>query len=87
MSKALDILSKEVVKSIREESKDFTFDKTYQGHVMKVLPDNRYEVEMNRTRYSTYSINDTSYRVGETVWLTAPQNNYSSMFIIGRKKD
>lgn len=70
-----------------QQGNNLSFDKTQQGHITAVLPDNLYALNIHGKEYPHVpSCVDISYKVNESVWVTIPQNNWNQMFICGRRR-
>lgn len=58
------------------------FDHTHQARIVEKISEIEYIVEMQTIKYNIKSNNGSTYKVGETVKVCVPLNNFDEMFIL-----
>ena len=62
------------------------FDITRVGTVIEVLGNNKYSVMINGSAHTVPCAVDLNLSIGNSVYVTAPQNNFDSLYISGIKR-
>lgn len=62
------------------------FDKTFPAVITEVVESGGYKVKIAGAVYPIQSsLGDTELIVGDKVWVTAPQNKFSDIYISGKR--
>lgn len=83
---AINTISRSIIQAAKQLISDATFDKTYQGRITEVLANNQYKVAIYGNEYTAYSSCGLTFKMNDSVWLTAPQNDFDSIYISGRRQ-
>lgn len=62
------------------------FDVTRIGTIIEILGNNKYNVMINGNAYTIPCAVDLNLSVGNSVYVTAPQNNFTDTYISGIKR-
>lgn len=83
---AINTLSKSIIQSFKQLIEKATFNKDYQGRITQVLANNQYKVTIFGNEYSTYSACGLIFKANDSVWVTAPQNDFDRIYISGKRQ-
>lgn len=80
-NKAINTLSREIIKAVKATCKNLPFDKTYEG-IISVVNSDGYTVEYNGTSINVKTIATDLYKVGDMVKVCIPCGNNRRAYIV-----
>lgn len=83
-TKTIQVLAEEMVKLATGNTGCPNADVTYSGKITKVLPDNKYDVNIKGTVFTVPSVLSDIYSVGDLVLITYVQNDNKRRYITGK---
>lgn len=71
-----------IIGQIKQMLPSLPVDRTFKTKITNVISLQKYEVFYKGKNYEVSS--PTTFKVGDGVWVCAPQNNWNDLFIIGK---